>query len=90
MKDLETLVNVRENISANLLDGVKNRKSDFRTFTLCTTGEVPSGRTVVLRGYDTKNNLLTFHTNLHAEKIEHLNSNPEVCCVSIVNHQSFK
>ena len=81
MKDLETLLNVRENISYNLLDGVKNRKSDFRTFTLCTTGEVPSGRTVVLRGYDTKNNLLTFHTNLYAEKIEHLKSNPDVCSV---------
>jgi len=40
MKDLETLLNVRENISLNLLDGVKNRKSDFRTFTLCTTGNI--------------------------------------------------
>ena len=42
MKDLETLLNVRENISLNLLDGVKNRKSDFRTFTLCTTGIISS------------------------------------------------
>ena len=81
MKDLETLVNVRENISSSLLDGVKNRNSDFRTFTLCTTGEVPSGRTVVLRGYDPINNLLIFHTNFHAEKVRHLNSNPDVCCV---------
>jgi hypothetical protein len=58
MEDLETLVNVRESISLNLLDGVKNRKSDFRTFTLCTMGEMPSGRTVVLRGYDSINSLL--------------------------------
>ena len=29
MKDLETLVNVRENISSSLLDGVKNRNSDL-------------------------------------------------------------
>ena len=57
MKDLETLLNVRENISLNLLDGVKNRKSDFRTFTLCTTGIISSGRTVVLRGYDSINNM---------------------------------
>ena len=42
---------------------------------------MPSGRTVVVRGYDTTNNILTFHTNLHAEKVEHLNSNPDVCCV---------
>ena len=81
MKDLETLLNVRENISLNLLDGVKNRKSDFRTFTLCTSGVMSSGRTVVLRGYDSTNNILTFHTNSHAEKIEHLKSNPDVCSV---------
>jgi len=81
MKDLETLLNVRENISLNLLDGVKNRKSDFRTFTLCTTGIISSGRTVVLRGYDSINNILTFHTNYHAEKIEHLKLNPDVCSV---------
>ena len=81
MKDPETLLNVRDNISLNLLDGVKNRKSDFRTFTLCTSGNIPSGRTVVLRGYDSINNILTFHTNSHAEKIEHLNSNLNVCSV---------
>ena len=49
---LETLENVRENIDSNLSEGVKNRKSDFRTFTLCTSGDSPAGRTVVLRGYD--------------------------------------
>ena len=32
---LETLENVRENISRSLTEGVKNRKSDFRTFTFC-------------------------------------------------------
>tara|TARA_B100001059_G_scaffold32973_1_gene26504 strand:- start:183 stop:746 length:564 start_codon:yes stop_codon:yes gene_type:complete len=81
MKDPETLLNVRENISLNLSDGVKNRKSDFRTFTLCTTGSIPSGRTVVLRGYDSINNIITFHTNSHAEKIQHLNLNSDVCSV---------
>ena len=41
---LETLENVRENIDYNLSEGVKNRKSDFRTFTLCTSGDSPAGR----------------------------------------------
>ena len=78
---LETLENVRENISNNLSEGVKNRRSDFRTFTLCTSGEFPAGRTVVLRGYDSVNGVITLHTNYHAEKINDLNMNPNVCCV---------
>ena len=80
---LETLENVRENISNNLSEGVKNRRSDFRTFTLCTSGEFPAGRTVVLRGYDSVNGVITLHTNYHAEKINDLNMNPNVCCVSV-------
>ena len=78
---LETLENVRENISYNLSEGVKNRKSDFRTFTLCSHGIYPTGRTVVLRGYDSLTNILTFHTNSHADKIKDINENPYVCCV---------
>ena len=78
---LNTLEKVRDNINYLLSDGVKNRKSDFRTFTLCTSGDYPSGRTVVLRGYNSDNGILTFHSNIHAEKIEQLKTNPNVCCV---------
>ncbi len=102
---LETLENVRDNITENLIDGVKNRNSDFRTFTLCTAGNFPSGRTVVLRGYDHSSGIITFHTNYHAKKIEQLRDNPDVCCVfyskklkiqyrcfgdSIINHGNKK
>ena len=78
---LETLENVRDNISENLKDGVKNRNSDFRTFTLCTAGDEPSGRTVVLRGYDSSSGIITLHTNYHAKKINQIESNSNVCCV---------
>ena len=78
---LETLENVRDNISKNLLDGVKNRNSDFRTFTLCTTGDLPSARTVVLRGYDPSSGIITLHTNYHTKKINEIEINANVCCV---------
>lgn len=78
---LETLENVRDNISESLSDGVKNRNSDFRTFTLCTAGDKPSGRTVVLRGYDSTSGIITLHTNYHADKIDQINNNANVCCV---------
>ena len=78
---LETLENVRENISISLAEGVKNRKSDFRTFTFCTSGKFPTGRTVVLRGYNSENGTITLHSNYHADKIKDLNINPNVCCV---------
>ena len=78
---LETLENVRENISNSLTDGVKNRKSDFRTFTFCTSGKFPAGRTVVLRGYNAEHGIITLHSNYYADKIKDLNINPNVCCV---------
>ena len=78
---LETLENVRESIDFHLSEGVKNRNSDFRTFTLCTSKEVPAGRTVVLRGYNAKDGIITLHSNYHAEKIIELNSNSRACCV---------
>ena len=78
---LETLENVRENISHHLREGVKNRRSDFRTFTLCTNGDYPSGRTVVIRGYNAEKNILTFHTNSHADKIKDINKNRFVSCI---------
>ena len=78
---LETLENVRENIEYNLSEGVKNRKSDFRTFTLCTSGDSPAGRIVVLRGYNASEGVITLHTNYHAEKINDVNQNENVCCV---------
>ena len=66
---LETLENVRENILSSLTEGVKNRKSDFRTFTFCTSGKFPAGRTVVLRGYNSENGIITLHSNYHADKL---------------------
>ena len=78
---LETLENVRENISSSLTEGVKNRRSDFRTFTFCTSGKFPTGRTVVLRGYNSESGIITLHSNYHADKIKDLNINPNVCCV---------
>lgn len=80
-KTLETLENVRQNITSHLTEGVKNRHSDFRTFTFCTSGSKPTGRTVVLRGYDSEKKIITLHSNYHAEKIEQLKINNEVCCV---------
>ena len=78
---IETLENVRENIIFNLSDGVKNRNSDFRTFTFCTSTDTPDARTVVLRGYDSHDGIITLHTNYHADKINQLKINSEVCCV---------
>ena len=68
---LETLENVRENIEYNLSEGVKNRKSDFRTFTFCTSGESPTGRIVVLRGYNSPEGVITLHTNYHHHPRHH-------------------
>ena len=102
---LETLENVRENISYNLSEGVTNRRSDFRTFTLCSHGDYPSGRTVVLRGYDSLNNIITFHTNSHAQKINDINKCPHVSCIfyskslkiqircfgdALINHKNYR
>ena len=78
---LETLENVRESISMYLSEGVKNRRSDFRTFTICSSGDTPTGRTVVLRGYNMEDGIITFHSNYHAEKINDFKINPSVCCV---------
>ena len=78
---LETLENVRESIASYIAEGVINRKSDFRTFTLCTSINMPTGRTVVLRGYNEKNAVITLHSNFHAEKIIELSTNPNACCV---------
>ena len=78
---LETLENVRESISLYLSEGVKNRKSDFRTFTLCTSTDKPAGRTVVLRGYNREHGIVTLHSNLHAEKVIEINRNSNACCV---------
>ena len=78
---IETLENVRENINYNLNEGVKNRRSDFRTFTLCTADEFVSARTVVLRGYNPTNGIITLHSNYYSEKIMQLQVNSAVCCV---------
>ena len=75
---LETLENVRESISLQLSEGVKNRRSDFRTFSLCTSGDAPAGRTVVIRGYNMEDGIITFHSNYHAEKIKDIKINPLV------------
>ncbi len=80
-KALETLENVRESISSYLSEGVKNRHSDFRTFTFCTSGASPAGRTVVLRGYNPERGTITLHSNYYAEKIDQLKISSDVCCV---------
>ena len=79
--ELETLENVVENIKLCMRDGVNNRKSDFRTFTLCSGKEKISGRTVVLRGFDINKNIIIFHSNYTSDKINEIAENPKVCCV---------
>ena len=35
----------------------------------------------MLRGYDASEGVITVHTNIHAEKINDINQNENVCCV---------
>ena len=79
--DLETLENVGESIISCINNGVHDRKSDFHTFTLCTGFKSISGRTVVIRGYDSEKNIIIFHSNYSSEKINEIKDNPKVCCV---------
>ena len=80
-KALETLENVRQNIrSIFLTEGVKNRHSDFRTFTFCTSGSHQQDEQSYSEDMIQKK-IITLHSNYYAEKIEQLKINNEVCCV---------
>ena len=59
--------------------GVKDRKSAFHTPSVATlTAEgAPTIRTVVLRGCDTQNKTVRFHTDTRSGKIAELTQNPQ-------------
>ena len=58
--------------------GVKDRKSPFHTPSIATvtSGGGPTIRTVVLRGCDTAEKTLRFHTDTRSGKIAELTANP--------------
>ena len=61
-----------------LEEGVKDRNSPFHTPTLITleNNDIPSARTLVLRGVDREKKILRFHTDKRSKKIKQINSNP--------------
>ena len=70
---------IYENIWKCLDKGVNDRFSDYHTFSLATSPEnIAEIRTVVLRGYDRKNQSIIFHTNNLTSKISEIKNNPNV------------
>ena len=70
---------IYENIWKSLDKGVKDRFSDYHTFSLATSSKnIAEIRTVVLRGYDRQNQSIIFHTNNLTNKINEIKNNPSV------------
>ncbi|MDG2106762.1 MAG: pyridoxamine 5'-phosphate oxidase family protein [Gammaproteobacteria bacterium] len=70
---------IYENIWKCLDKGVNDRLSDYHTFALATSPKnIVEVRTVVLRGYDRKNQSIIFHTNNLTNKISEIQNNPSV------------
>ena len=70
---------IYENIWESLDKGVKDRFSDYHTFSLATSSKnIAEIRTVVLRGYDRQNQSIIFHTNNSTNKINEIKNNPSV------------
>ena len=70
---------IYENIWKSLDKGVKDRLSDYHTFSLATSSKnIAEIRTVVLRGYDRQNQSIIFHTNNLTNKINEIKNNPSV------------
>ena len=70
---------IYENIWKCLDKGVNDRFSDYHTFSLATAlKNIAEIRTVVLRGYDRKNQSIIFHTNNLTSKISEIKNNPNV------------
>jgi len=67
---------IYENIWKCLDKGVNDRFSDYHTFSLATAPKnIVEVRTVVLRGYDRKNQSIIFHTNNLTSKISEIKNN---------------
>ena len=70
---------IYEDIWKSLDKGVKDRFSDYHTFSLATSSKnIAEIRTVVLRGYDRQNQSIIFHTNNLTNKIHEIKNNPSV------------
>ena len=70
---------IYENIWKCLDKGVNDRFSDYHTFSLATAPKnIVEVRTVVLRGYDRKNQSIIFHTNNLTNKIIEIKNNSSV------------
>ena len=70
---------VFKNIWDYLKVGVKNRDSDYHTFSFATSYKnIVKNRTIVLRDYSEKNKTISFHTNNLTEKILDINNNKNV------------
>ena len=60
-----------------LNSGLLDRDSDYHLpVFICGEGKVFDGRTVVLRGFEEKNKVLWFHTDIRSKKIKILRINP--------------
>ena len=70
---------IYENILECLDKCVKDRVSDYHTFSLATSSnDIAEIRTVVLRGYDKEKQSIIFHTNNLTGKINEIRDNPNV------------
>ena len=78
MTEAFTLDDVRADAFRRWSRGVADRRSAFRSPALATVGPDgrPQVRTVVLRGFDPAERLLTVHSDLRAAKIAALRANP--------------
>ena len=73
------LKGIYKDLWLSLEDAVVDRNSGFHTFTLATISkDTPEARTVVLRGCNKKNNILSFHTNNSSKKIQDISENNKV------------
>ena len=85
MKWNENLIDVNEIltlIETALEKGVKDRHSDYHTFSVATSkNNITQNRTVVLRDYDSEEKIIRYHTNYSTQKIKDININDNSACV---------
>tara|TARA_Y100000817_G_scaffold312063_1_gene305260 strand:+ start:49 stop:624 length:576 start_codon:yes stop_codon:yes gene_type:complete len=81
-ENLNDVNEILESINKVLSRGVKDRHSDYHTFSVATSANnLINNRTVVLRDFSYEKKLLCYHTNFLSEKISELKKNNNIACL---------
>jgi pyridoxine/pyridoxamine 5'-phosphate oxidase len=81
-ENLNDVNEILESINRVLSRGVKDRHSDYHTFSVATSDDnLVNNRTVVLREFNHDKKYLCYHTNFSSEKISELKKNNNIACL---------